>query len=214
MYLRYLYGAISTVIRDGSNLEQWDLLCEHSHHIMLEFTYWLTRIRGNTAVLYHRPFWFIPIHLFVATGYTYALSDAVGSVVLSHTGENFVEPSYWTDNATPQAGNFFAEHGHVVDVCLLTEEQRKKSSTLRELLGLIRMCMVHLHTWRGHCIRVFVDNAALAKIMIRGSRIPELHLLVRKLVDMLTRFNIRTKVIWIPRKLNRGSDTMSKTKTK
>ena len=110
----------------------------------------------------------------------------------------------------PQAGKIFAEHGHVVDVCLLTEEQRKKSSTLRELLGLIRMCMVHLLTWRGHCIRIFVDNAALAKIMIRGSRIPELHLLVRKLVDMLSRFNIRIKVIWIPRKQNRRSDTMSK----
>ena len=118
MYLRYLYGAISTAIGDGSNLERWDLLSELSHHIMLEFTYWLARLRGNTAVLYHRPFWFIPIHLFVATGYTDASSVAVGSVVLSHAGENFVEPSYWSDNATPQAGKNFAEHGHVVDVCL------------------------------------------------------------------------------------------------
>ena len=102
LYLRYLYHAISTAIGDGSHLERrWDLLCEHSHHIMLEFTYWLARIRGNTAVLYHRPFWFIPIHLFVATGYTDASSVAVGSVVMSHTGEDFAEPSYWSDNATP-----------------------------------------------------------------------------------------------------------------
>ena len=105
-----------------------------------------------------RPFWFIPIHLFVATGYTDASSVAVGSVVvLSHAGENFVEPFYWSDNATPQAGKIFAEHGHVVDVCLLTEEQRKKSSTLRELLGLIRMCMVHLQAhlaWSLYSTRI------------------------------------------------------------
>ena len=46
--------------------------------------------------------------------------------------------------------------------------------------------------------------------MIRGSRIPYLHTRVRKLVATLATHNIRIKVIWIPRKENRGADTTSK----
>ena len=73
------------------------------------------------------------------------------------------------------------------------------------------MCLVHLHEWKTRCVRNFVDNAALAKIMVRGSRIPYLHSRVRKIVATLALHNIRVKVIWIPREENRGSDKMSKT---
>ena len=51
---------------------------------------------------------------------------------------------YWYDDSVPHAGNIMAEYGHEVDVCLLTPEQRKESSTMREQRGLIRMTMVHL----------------------------------------------------------------------
>ena len=57
----------------------------------------------------------------------------------------------------------------------------------------------------------FVDNAALAKFMVRGSRIPYPHSRVRNIVATLALHNVRVKVIWIPREENRGSDKMSKT---
>ena len=129
---------------------------------------------------------------------------------MPYTGSNFIEPAYWYDGTTPHAGQIFADFGHEIDMVLLTDEQKKESSTLRELLGLVRVCLVHLRNWSGHCVRVFVDNAALAKIMIRGSRIPCLHTRVRKLVATLTNHNIRIKVIWIPREKNRGAVTASK----
>ena len=71
-----------------------------------------------------------------------------------------------------------AEYGHIVDVYLLTPEQRRASSTLRELLGLIRMVRVHLPRWTNHCVRLFVDNQAVEKIMIKGIRIITLHRMV------------------------------------
>ena len=143
-------------------------------------------------------------------GYTDASAVAVGSVVMPYAGDDFIEPSYWYDGATPHAGQIFADFGHEIDMALFTDKQKKESSTLRELLGLVRVCLVHLKNWSNHCVRVFVDNAALAKIMIRGSRIPYLHTRVRKLVATFATHNIRIKVIWIPRKKNQGADTASK----
>ena len=78
-----------------------------------------------------------------------------------------------------------AEYGHVIDVCLLTPEQRLASSTLRELLGLICMVRVHLFRWTNHCVRLFVDNQAVEKIMVKGSRTKILHRMVRDLVATL-----------------------------
>ena len=104
-----------------------------------------------------------------------------------------------------RARQIFADFGHEINMALLTDKQKKESFTLRELLGLVRVCLVHLKNWSHHCVRVFVDNTALAKIMIRGSRIPYLHTRVRKLVATLATHNIRIKVIWIPRKENRGA---------
>ena len=49
-----------------------------------------------------------------------------------------------------------AEYGHIVDVYLLTPEQRKASSTLRELLSLIRMVRVHLPRWTNSLLRTII----------------------------------------------------------
>ena len=75
------------------------------------------------------PPWVISPDLFIADAYTDASAVAVGSVVMPYTGDEFVEPSYWYDNTTPHAGQIFADYGHIIDTALLTEEQRKESST-------------------------------------------------------------------------------------
>lgn len=90
---------------------------------------------------------------------------------------------YWYDNSIPHAGNIMAEYGHEVDVCLLTPEQltdggRKAPPLMREQRGLIRMTMVHLTSWTNCSVRLFTDNQAVEKIMVRGSRIEALHCLV------------------------------------
>ena len=81
---------------------------------------------------------------------------------MPYTGDDFIEPSYWYDGTIPYAGQIFADYGHEIDMALatvLTDKQKKESSTLRELLGLVRVCLVHLKNWSHHCVRVFVDNA-------------------------------------------------------
>ena len=119
---------------------------------------------------------------------------------------------YWFDKSIPDAGKIMAEYGHIIDVCLLTPEQRLASSTLRELLGLIRMVRVHLFRWTNHCVRLFVDNQAVEKFMVKGSRIMIIHQMVRDLLVVVTldKHNIRVSVIWIPRKENYGGDKMSR----
>ena len=65
---------------------------------------------------------------------TDASGVAVGSVVMPHDPSAIANTDYWYDSSVPDAGKIMAEYGHIVDVYLLTPEQRLASSTLRELL--------------------------------------------------------------------------------
>ena len=199
LHLRYGYADISNAIGNGSDLKIWDCLRPITPGMKEEFGYWSARFRSDTSVVYNTPPWIIPMSQFDFDGYTDSGGNAVGSVAMPFAGENFVEPAYWYDRSIPHAAQILAEFGHSID------------KAFRELRGLTRMCLVHLHEWTNRCIRIFVDNAALAKIMIRGSRIPYLHSHVCKIVATLALHNIRVKVIWIPREENRGADKMSKT---
>ena len=72
------------------------------------------------------------------------------------------------------------------------------------------MTLVHLTQWEGKHIRIFTDNAAVPKILLRGSSILELHQLAREYLDLLARHNVRIRVIWIPRRDNMEIDLMSR----
>ena len=81
---------------------------------------------------------------------------------------------------------------------------------MRELRGIVHMTLVHLTQWDGKYIRIFTDNAAVPKILLRGSSVLELHQLAREYIDLLARYNVKIRVIWIPRRDNMGSDLMSR----
>ena len=90
---------------------------------------------------------------------------------------------------------------------LLTLAQILESSTLRELRGIVHMTLVHLAQWEGKHIRIFTDNAAVPKILLRGSSVLlELHQLAREYLELLARHNVKIRVIWIPRRDNMGSE--------
>ena len=201
---------MATALGDGKDLTIWNIPRIQSPVILEEWIHWRTRLRGNTATSFNRPPWQVDPSTYRYDGYTDASGVAVGSVVMQYNPPVPADVEYWYDKSIPHAGKIMEEYGHAVDVCLLTPEQRKESSTIREQLGLIRMTMVHLASWANHSVRLFTDNSAVAKIMIRGSRVEALHRLVRELVALFDLHNIRATVIWIPREENGGSDKMSR----
>ena len=118
---------------------------------------------------------------------------------MPHDPSAFANTDYWFDSSVPDAGKIMAEYGHIVDVYLLTPEQRRASSTLRELLGLIRMVSQSPPAPLDQSLRttgLFVDNQAVEKIMVKGSRIITLHRMVRDLVATLDANNVRASIIW------------------
>ena len=210
LYLRYNYMDMATALGDGKDLSIWHIPRIQSPDIMEEWTHWRTRLQGNTATSVNRPPWRVDPATYRYDGYTDASGVAVGSVVLPYNPPVPADVKYWYDKTIPHAGSIMEEYGHEVDVSLLTPEQRKESSTMREQRGLFRMTMVHLASWTNHSVRLFTDNSAVAKIMTRGSRVEALHRLVRELVALFDSYNIRATIIWIPRKDNGGSDKMSR----
>ena len=149
-------------------------------------------------------------------GYSDASNRALGSVVMPYdpaATKTPRGPSYWFAKTGPNAGLIFQKYGHELSVKLLTLAQIRSwshRSTLRELRGIVRMTLVHLAQWKGKHIRIFTDNAAVPKILFRGSSVLELHQLAREYLGLLARHNVKIRVIWIPSRDNMGSDLMSR----
>ena len=215
LFLRYTYGVVAHVINaDLCNKKLWDHPFAPDSDSVEELTHWKKVLESTTTSVYRKPIWLIESSDIKKTGFTDASGMAVGGIAMN------VDPAqpqdipkgepYWFDKHSPCAGEIFEKHGHQLSVKMLTPEQRKESSTLREFLGVIHLTEVHVITWSGNCIRIFVDNAAVVKVFRRGSSIRHLHKLARELVALLKKYDIRLVLVWIPRVLNMGADLMSR----
>ena len=215
LFLRNTYCIIAdTIGGDAANKSLWDGLLPRSEEVSFELLHWKSVLEGSTFSDYHRPVWLISDSDLTDQGLTDASGTALGGIALDI---NHLDPTevplgeaYWFDKLPPHAGEVLFCFGHYLSVKMLTPQQQQESSTFRELLGVIHLVKVHRVRWSGKCVRIFVDNAAVVKIYLRGSSIPHLHRLVQELVKLLTSSNIRIKLIWIKRALNMGADLMSR----
>ena len=171
LYFRYNYLCIAATIGDGSNLLLWNTKTLHTAPIIEEFQHWRTRLSGDTSITFRHPPWVFSDTLFAVDGYSDASNRALGSVVMPYDSaatDTPRGPSYWFSKVSPNAGLIYQKYGHELSVKLLTLAQILESSTLRELRGIVHMTLVHLPQWEGKHIRIFTDNAAVPKVLLRG----------------------------------------------
>lgn len=89
-------------------------------------------------------------------------------------------------------------------------DERKGSSTLRELLAVLYA----LQSWgpnvQGKSLLLQTDNQAVPGILLYGSRKPHLHAVSIAIFWLVRERGVRFKAEWIPRELNTEADEVSK----
>jgi Reverse transcriptase (RNA-dependent DNA polymerase) len=93
----------------------------------------------------------------------------------------------------------------------LTEREKKTDSNERELLAIVHLLQSLLPKFRGKSVKLHVDNANAADIIMTGSNKPRLHFYARLVSDLCVQNDIVLDVSWIPRSLNNVADIVSKT---
>jgi hypothetical protein len=93
----------------------------------------------------------------------------------------------------------------------LTDREKKVDSNERELLAVVHLLQSLLSGFAGKSVKLHVDNANAADILMTGSNKPRLHFYARLVSDICIKNNIRLDVSWIPRSLNNVADVFSKT---
>ena len=109
-------------------------------------------------------------------------------------------------------GVLLGEDGEVevTSAASLTTEEMAESSTLRELLGVIHFLQTNRRALKRKTVTVLTDNRAVPRVNRHGSKKRKLHE-ASLLVDDITRTQeIELKLVWIPRRLNEGSDAASR----
>ena len=89
-------------------------------------------------------------------------------------------------------------------------EERRKSSTWRELEAVKRVIQNVITHVSGKKIRVYTDNKNVPQILKVGSRKQILHDNVMVIHDICNRNSITLSCVWIPRENNTRADTLSR----
>eukprot|EP00961_Rhodomonas_salina_P081926 1101567-Rhodomonas_salina.1 len=99
----------------------------------------------------------------------------------------------------------------------LTEAQREKSSTWRELYGLLAMLLECFELLRGTCFRVCLDNAnsvlglggkapQTAFKFYGCSRTPEIQAFTVRILELVSEGDMQMEAYWVPHELNVCAD--------
>ncbi|XP_060076460.1 uncharacterized protein LOC132556090 [Ylistrum balloti] len=91
-----------------------------------------------------------------------------------------------------------------------TEEESGKSSTWRELVGVLRVLKSLGTTLSGHRVKWFTDNTGVFKIVDKGSMKLDLQLVAKDIFHTCIKYAISLEMEWIPRTLNDRADYLSR----
>ena len=215
MYLRFIYEAVSITLKeDITNLALWDKAIRINDDCKEELEWWLALLKKGVRRDYHQPPWVLQLCQLKYQAWVDAGRACVGSLCrlfVPGAVDPVLEYPGWLDKSLILNPGLLAQkYGHMVACQLLREIEQFDSSTLRETRGLLACTIIYAIRWRNCAVQIFVDNAALERIAIRGSRIPEIHKVIREWVSLCMEFNIKVQVIWIPRERNHPADIMSK----
>ena len=110
----------------------------------------------------------------------------------------------------------WAQGGYVVDIKgakffkQWEEGEELKSSTWRELKGVLVCLQSFSEILKNSIIRWFTDNKGVVSIVQNGSMKQDLHTLALQIYKFCIRKNISLKVDWVPRAENTIADTISR----
>ena len=215
MFFRYIYSSVTQALGgDSTAIHLWDKPLKITIDCLGELKHWLHILKRAICRNYHRAPWVIRLDQITWQCWVDASGSGLGSLArlfLSDSLDPTIEFPGWMKKGTKvEPGRLALLYGQHVACQLLTEIQQFDSSTLRETRGLVAATIIHAEEWRDRSVQIFVDNAALERIAIRGSSIEEIHTLIRSWVTLCMEYNIRIQVIWIPRSLNVAADIMSR----
>lgn len=92
----------------------------------------------------------------------------------------------------------------------LTDGERSKSSTWREVTAILYGLEVFEHLFVGTRVSWYTDNYAAAVIIKSGSGKLDLQSLALNIFHLTRRSRIQLKISWVPREYNTSADLLSK----
>jgi hypothetical protein len=91
-----------------------------------------------------------------------------------------------------------------------TLEQKVKSSTFRVLLAILQVLKVFIKHLEHKRIKVFSDSQSACRIVLVGSRVPELQHIAAEIFNLCFFNDIQIESQWIPQTKNQIADALSK----
>ena len=132
------------------------------------------------------------------TGYTFKFRPVTAKVV-------------FTDASDSGYGGFLLRRlGKDIVRGSFTPDERRESSTKRELLGVLYALQSLAHQLSHSSVRIYVDNYGASRILQVGSPKPHLHDLAVEILRISLQHDIKLLPQWVPRELNYVADHYSK----
>ncbi|CAB4036909.1 Integrase recombinase xerD-like, partial [Paramuricea clavata] len=129
----------------------------------------------------------------------------------SMTPKVSAEPLYiYTDASSFGYGGYLASSHEFKAQGHWTLQQKVKSSTFRELLAILQVLKVFLKHLEHKRIKVFSDSQSACRIVLVGSRVPELQHIAVENFNLCFFSDIQIESQWIPRTQNQIADALSK----
>ena len=89
-------------------------------------------------------------------------------------------------------------------------DEKRKSSTWRELRAVYYMLSSVGHILTGHKVQWYTDNQNVTHIIDRGSTKPDLQTLAEEIVNLCNNHRVSVIPVWVPRDNNQLADYLSK----
>ena len=89
-------------------------------------------------------------------------------------------------------------------------DEKRKSSTWRELRAVYFMLSSIGHILTGHKVQWYTDNQKVTRIINRGSTKPDLQTLAEEIVHLCNHHRVSVIPVWVPRDNNHFADYLSK----
>ena len=116
----------------------------------------------------------------------------------------------YTDASEMGNGGYCVQTGNSASHGIWEENERKQSSTWRELVAVERVLCLLLPFLEGQNVKWFTDNTSVVSIVRKGSINRNLQEIALKILKFVLKINIRLEIEWIPRDLNDQADYPSR----
>ena len=116
----------------------------------------------------------------------------------------------YTDASDTGYGGYVVEHADCISYGQWTCQEAGHSSTWRELSAVWLVLQAVAEKLLNYRVRWFTDNQNVVRILQVGSRKPELHAIVLKVLALAVQSQICIEPEWVPRELNEQADYLSR----